>query len=172
MDKWLSISQLSEVTGIPETTVRRYTNKFINYFRFEKRSRGKKFHPDSVEVLNRIAALYADDYEAIEIENALAKDFPIGVGEEKEETTKQPPVKSIEQQFNEFKEQQERFNRELLNQMQEQQDYIKNSLDKRDKALMNTVNEMQETRKLLAASQEKEEANKKRWWRFWKKKHK
>lgn len=165
MEKWLSISQLSEITGIPETTVRRYTNKFINYFRYEKRSRGKKFHPGSVEVLNRIAALYADDYEAMEIENALAKDFPINIGND-EETTKQPPAKSIEQQFNEFKEQQEEFNKKLLQELKEQQNYIKNSIDKRDHELMNTLNEMQETRRALVASQEE---NKKRWWQFWRK---
>ncbi len=62
MDSWLSVSQLSEMTEIPETTVRRYTHKFQDFFRYEKRGRGKKFHPDSIKVIQRIASLYEEDY--------------------------------------------------------------------------------------------------------------
>lgn len=69
--------------------------------------------------------------------------------------------------FEEFKEQQQDFNKELLNQLQQQQDYIKNSLEERDKKLMEAIRESQETRKLIAAAQE-EEKNKKKWWQIWK----
>lgn len=165
MDTWLSISQLSEVTEIPETTVRRYTNKFQAFFRYEKRGRGKKFHPDSIEVIKRIALLYEQDYEAEEIEKILAQDFPITVSDDDQSTTNQPPVKSIEQQFDEFKEQQEDFNEKLLEHLQEQQDYINKSIDRRDQELMQTLKEMQETKKLLI---EQQKTTKKKWWQFWK----
>lgn len=163
MNEWLSISQLSAVTGIPETTVRRYTNKFMKYFRYEKRSRGKKFHPSSVELLNRIASLYASDYEAVEIERLLERDFPMTI-DDNQEPTIQPPVKSIEQQFNEFREQQEDFNKQLLQQITQQQEYIKNSLEKRDRELTETMNKMLESKKEIVSTQES-----KKWWRFWKK---
>ena len=68
--------------------------------------------------------------------------------------------------FEEFKEQQQDFNKELLNQLKNQQDYIQNSLLERDKKLMEALRETQETRKLIAVAPEEEE-NKKKWRQFW-----
>jgi hypothetical protein len=65
-------------------------------------------------------------------------------------------------EFEKFKEQQMTFNRELLQQLQKQQQYIQESLERRDKTLMETVREIQETKLLTAATQQK------RWWQFWK----
>ncbi|WP_342047808.1 hypothetical protein [Bacillus sp. OTU530] len=49
----------------------------------------------------------------------------------------------ILREFGEFKEQQMAFNRELLQQLQKQQQYIQESLERRDKALIETVREIQ-----------------------------
>lgn len=67
--------------------------------------------------------------------------------------------------FDEFKQQQQDFNKELLIQLKQQQDYIQNNLEERDRKLMEALRESQETRKLIAATQE--EQKKKKWWRFW-----
>lgn len=66
--------------------------------------------------------------------------------------------------FEAFTEQQENFNKELIEQLKKQQSYIENSLLERDKKLMEALRETQETRKLIAAAEE----NKKPWWKFWK----
>ena len=68
-------------------------------------------------------------------------------------------------EFKEFKIQQEQFNKELLSQLQKQQEYIQNSLLERDKNLMQAIRETQETQKLIAAA--KEEKLMKKWWKFW-----
>ena len=47
------------------------------------------------------------------------------------------------------------FNQELLQQLQKQQQYIQESLERRDKSLMEAVREMQETKRLTAATEEK-----------------
>src|SRR5690625_440596 len=160
MDKWLSISQLSEVTGIPETTVRRYANKFDKYFRYEHRGRGKKYHPDSIEIIKRIAFLFSEDYEFIDIDSILSKEFSFII--KNEETTIQPRVKSLYKQFDEFNKEQEEFNNKLLKKIQEQQDYIQNYIDRRDEEYLNVLNQLQESKKQLAATKEK------KWWQFWK----
>lgn len=160
MDKWLSISQLSEVIDIPETTVRRYANKFDKYFRYEHRGRGKKYHPDSMEIIKRIAFLYSEDYEITDIDSILSKEFSFTI--ENEKTTIQPRMKSLEQQFDEFKKQQEEFNSQLLKKIQEQQDYIQNYIGTRDEELLNVLSQLQESKKQLSATKEK------KWWHFWK----
>lgn len=66
--------------------------------------------------------------------------------------------------FEAFTEQQDNFNKELIEQLKKQQSYIENILLERDKKLMEALRETQETRKLIAAAEE----NKKAWWKFWK----
>lgn len=63
-------------------------------------------------------------------------------------------------EFKEFKIQQEQFNKELLSQLQKQQEYTQSSLLERDKNLMQAIRETQETQKLTAAF-EKEKRKKK-----------
>lgn len=67
----------------------------------------------------------------------------------------------IEQQEERF-EKQEQFNRTLLERLDQQQQYIEERLNKRDETLVQSLREVQETRKLIAAAEEKrEEENKK-----------
>jgi len=162
MEKWLSVSQINDETSIPETTIRRYLNSFSEYFRAEKIGRGMKYHPDSVAILKRIYSLYNEDYETPEIQKLLDMEFAITVEEQKDETTIQPPSVILEREFEEFKQQQQEFNKQLLKQLQEQQKYIKNSIESRDQKLMQALNEIQETKKQIAMTEEK------RWWEFWK----
>ncbi|MGM0875621.1 MAG: DUF3967 domain-containing protein [Bacillota bacterium] len=66
----------------------------------------------------------------------------------------------IEQQ-EERNEQQERFNKVLLDKLDQQQKYIEERFNKRDETLIQSLREVQETRKLIAAAKEKEEESKK-----------
>lgn len=66
------------------------------------------------------------------------------------------------EEFKAFREQQQVFNQELLEQLKKQQEYINSSLKERDKNLMIAMKESLETQKLLAA------ASQKKWWQLWK----
>lgn len=68
--------------------------------------------------------------------------------------------------FKDFKENQENFNKELLNQLQKQQEYISDKLEERDQKLMLTLKETMETKRQFAITSA--EVSKKRWWKFWK----
>ena len=61
-----------------------------------------------------------------------------------------------------IEEQQEDFKKQFL----KQEAYIKDSLEQRDKTLISTLREMQESQKEIAASLS-EEKNKKKWWQLW-----
>lgn len=69
-------------------------------------------------------------------------------------------------EFTSFKANQENFNKELLNQLQKQQEYISNKLEERDQKLMLTLKETLETKRQLAITSA--EVSKKKWWEFWK----
>src|SRR5699024_12620862 len=108
--EWLSVTQLSKTLEIPETTTRRYLNTFDKYFRWEQIGRGKKYDPDSVEILQRIAMLYSEDRETFEIKKILADEYAYTNDEEiNGAATNDPPAYDISGQRNEFHENQERF---------------------------------------------------------------
>src|SRR5699024_2076936 len=123
--EWLSVTQLSKTLEIPETTTRRYLNTFDEYFRWEQIGRGKKYDPDSVEILQRIAMLYSADRETFEIKKILADEYAFTIDEENNgAATNDPPAYDISGKLDEFQENQESFNKQLLNLLNEQQKYI------------------------------------------------
>jgi|SRR5699024_7414441 len=148
MNEWLSVTQLSKQLEIPETTVRRYLNNFDEYFRAEQIGRGKKYHPDAIEILQRIAMLYSIDRETIEIKSILANEYAFSTEENgQNEATTVPPY-NISRQFDEFQQKQEEFNRQLLQQLHEQQEYIKQLIDSRDQ-------DIQEAKRFVSPEKER-----------------
>src|SRR5690625_3666476 len=136
MVDWLSVSQLSKMLEIPETTIRRHLNNFEEYFRSEQMGRGKKYHPSSVEILQRIATLYDGDRETIEIKRLLADEYAFEVEEiDEDDITMYPPAYDVSGKLDEFQQKQEKFNKELLEQLLEQQKYIKELAESRDSAV-------------------------------------
>lgn len=136
MVEWLSVAQLSKVLEIPETTVRRYLNNFEEYFRSEQIGRGKKYHPSSVEILQRIAILYDSSRETVEIRKILADEYAFEVLEINEnETIMHPPAYDVSSKLDEFQQRQEKFNKELLELLFEQQKYIRELAESRDSAV-------------------------------------
>lgn len=75
------------------------------------------------------------------------------------------------EEFKSFKEQQldynaqlMNFNRELLERLDKQEEYIKSSIEERDRKLMLALRETLETKQQLAFTEQEE----KKWWKFWK----
>lgn len=69
-------------------------------------------------------------------------------------------------EFQIFKEQQMKFNQELISKIEQRDQYISEHLEKRDNALMDSIRLIQEQKQLEHAVSE--ENNK--WWQFWTKK--
>lgn len=157
LDEWLSVSELSSNLKIPETTVRRHLNKFDKYFRYEKRGKGKKYHPEAMAILNKIATLYSEGYESDYIDEVLSRNFAFFVEDTNDDNTQIELVSNLEikKQFEEFKKQQEEFNKELIKELNNQQEFIKNHLEERDKKLMIALNELQNSKNKKLEGQKK-----------------
>src|SRR5699024_12578178 len=85
------------------------------YFRWEQIGRGKKYDPDSVEILQRIAMLYSADRETFEIKKILADEYAFTIDEENNgAATNDAPAYDISGKLDEFKENQESINKKLL----------------------------------------------------------
>jgi hypothetical protein len=86
--------------------------------------------------------------------------------EEKEDHRDSKRYEEVIQQLSDHIGKQEEFNQELINRLEQQQKYIEERLNERDKMLVaslkESLKEAQETRKLLAASQEEQKKS------FWK----
>lgn len=151
MVEWLSVAQLSKTLEIPETTVRRYLGNFEEYFRSEQIGRGRKFHPESVEILQRIAMLYGQDYDTAGIKRILSDEYAFSVESMSERgATTQPPAYDLGGKLDAFQQQQEEFNKKLLQQLVEQQKYINELVESRDK-------EVEENKRLFSPEEKRAE---------------
>lgn len=70
------------------------------------------------------------------------------------------------EEFRDFKENQIELNRELIDQIKKQQEYIENLLEERDQRLVIALKESMAAQKLIAVSSQES----KKWWEFWKRK--
>lgn len=72
---------------------------------------------------------------------------------------------NLEKKFDSYIEQQTAFQQALLSELKKRDEYIDNALRTRDERLTQTMSELLETKRLIAAAQEQP---KKKWYQFWK----
>ncbi|KML31054.1 MerR family transcriptional regulator [Priestia sp. D51] len=82
MTKWLSVKELSEETSIPTSTIRRYIDKFKDFFIQKEDHRPKQYEAAAATVLLKIKQLYDEGCQAEEINEALQKEFSLTTSED------------------------------------------------------------------------------------------
>jgi DNA-binding transcriptional MerR regulator len=164
--QWLTITELAEQTNIPDTTIRRYIAKFPDFFTFKGGSRSRRYEDTAIKVLVRIKNLYDAGYETDQVDAFLRKEFAVIIDGDKEveDNDKATPTLATAEDIADIKQalqQQQEFNKQLLEKLEQQERYIKESLEKRDRQLMESLKIMQEERKALieAAATSKERAS-------------
>ena len=166
--KYLTIMELEEQTNIPGTTIRRYIQKFPDFFVAMGGNRGKRYDEMAIKVLARIKNLFDNGYETDGVDSIIRNEFPIVVDSDKDEKDKENNKLNLAtaEDIAEIKEalkEQQQFNKVLLEKLDHQEKYIKESIEKRDQILMESLRNMQEGKqKELAATTE--ETPKKSWW--------
>lgn len=170
-EKWVSVAELAKLALVPESTTRRYLSRYDQFFRYDERARGKRYHPESVAVISLIQTMYGEGMEAEEIEQALAKQFPINVVTDHSlTTTDHPPApmvatrSDLEAVLSELLTVRE----ELASLRQENRELHKeldNRMDERDRRLMEAMQQKIEARKEIAAAAE--EVKPRKWYYFW-----
>lgn len=77
MEKWYSVAELAEVTGISEPTLRRYLLTFKLYVVSTGGKRARKYDPATVKLLSRVKSLYDSGYETDGIKELIRNEFPL-----------------------------------------------------------------------------------------------
>ncbi|SFH67342.1 Protein of unknown function [Priestia megaterium] len=177
MMDWMNINEISKVIDTPAPTVRRYIQKHQAFLNTKKQGKKILLHPDSIELLKKIRKWYVvDNMIDIEIDNKLKTSgykAVIDVESINHESIEQELdsssldfVKAMFKEQRTINEQLMENNKLLVEEIKEiKQSYkeSENKREQRDLALMEIVRSMQETKKSIAASEEK-----KKWWEFWK----
>lgn len=142
MQEWYSILELAEKTGISEPSLRRYITKFHPYFMSKGGNRAKKYHSTAIDILLRIKKLYDAGYETSGLAEIIKNEFPVIVSDDEDEKTKgilSVPALATGEEVAELKKvlfevnqklaKQEEFNTLLIQKLEDQNRFIKESLE-------------------------------------------
>ena len=159
-------SDIADVLQIQESTLRKYCLLLEKSgYEFLKNEQGHRaFFDNDVIVLRKMIALKNDTDMTLEeaVKSVMAwrkgTDITVRDTEEKQYIAR---YNDLMKEFKSFQEQQMNFNKELIQEVRSQREYIENRLEQRDQLLMQSIRESLEVRKEIAATQ------KKRWWKFW-----
>jgi len=174
---WITINDISKMINTPVPTVRRYIQKHQPFLNTKKQGKKILLHPDSIELLKKIRKWYVvDNLIDIEIDNKLkASGYKAVIDvesinhesiEQELDSSSLDFVKAMFKEQRAINEQLMENNKLLVEEIKEIKQSYKEGESKReqrDLALMEIVRSMQETKKSIAASEEK-----KKWWEFWK----
>jgi hypothetical protein len=172
-EKAYTTKEISTTLSIGDSTLRKWCIALEkNRFNFIRNDANKRLFVDhDLVILRHFQTLVQDnnmplDNAAMVVVDRFGKGaFEVGTGivpHQKEEEQRDlmrsnEVLKELQEHIkrqNDFILQQEQFNKELISRLEKQQNYIEERLNERDRALVDTVREMQETRKLIAATQE------------------
>lgn len=160
-------SDIADLFGIQESTLRKYCLLLEKSgYEFLKNEHGHRaFFDDDVIVLRKMIAFKNDADMTLEeaVKSVVAwkngNDITVRDTEEMRYVAR---YNDLMEEFKTFQQQQMEFNKELIDEIRGQREYIENRLEQRDRLLMQSIRESMEVRKEIAAASEK------KWWRFWK----
>lgn len=171
---------VSRILGVQESTLRKYCSLMQKHnFEFNKNSVGHRvFYKKDIEVIKRIVDL--KNASSMTLNQAVKTILDSNINDIDDitdiDSVSNPDLSRLLDEFTAYKNEQMKFNKEqrefnkkLIEQLQQQDQYIKNNLEERDKKLMISMKESMESRRQLAAAIEAVEQRKKRkpWWKFW-----
>lgn len=164
---------VSNILGVQASTLRKYCALMQKHgYEFNKNNVGHRiFYQKDIEIIKEIVDL--KNSGSLTLNEAFKTILHSDISDTTDiEPITNPNYDKIAEQFEEFKNEQMQFNKTLLEQLGKQEDYIKNSINERDRKLMTALKESIETKKQIAEIAEEvakeKERNKKYWWQFWK----
>ncbi len=168
----LTVKEVASLVDESVHVVRNWLKEFKTYIPLEKSDAGYNlFNEQAINVIQTIKELHRKNgYSIKQIEHYLmtgGKEFVPRPSPAAEEllANELKEIRSNMKEIHNMLEQQEKFNRALVEKLDKQQQYIDESIKSRDEILMKTIRELQETKRIEAAKEE-ENPNKK-WWKFW-----
>lgn len=184
----LTISQIAKELNMPESTARYYRDRFIDYIPFVGKGRGKKYRPETVEILRFIAEGFNRNLTAMEIEEGLSRMVARNIEVEEETATtiaaaqQQWEDRGISMQIEVGEKFQQMLNQftlameviadqkeeiaelrktvaELQSEQNKQEKKMESKLKSNDEKLVEVIKEVQETKKQIETTKSSS------WWR-------
>ena len=162
MELMYDTEMVSKVLGVQSSTIRKYCALMQKYgYEFNKNSVGHRvFYTKDISIIKEIVEL--KNSGSLTLTDAVRTILNLDIADITDiESMPSLSYEKILKEFEEFKNQQMEFNKKLLEQLEKQEDYIKNSINERDLKLIAAIKESIETRKQIA------EERRKSWWQFW-----
>lgn len=159
-------SNIADILHVQESTVRKYCLLLEKSgYEFLKNEQGHRaFFDHDLIVLKKMMSLKSGAdmtlEEAVKSVIAWKNRSDIAVGDT-EEIRYIKHYNDLAEEFKTFQEQQMNFNKELIQEIRNQQEYIEQRLEQRDRLLIQSLRETLEVRKEIATAEKK-------WWQFWK----
>ena len=159
-------SNIADILHVQESTVRKYCLLLEKSgYEFLKNEQGHRaFFDHDLIVLKKMMSLKSGAdmtlVEAVKSVVAWKNRSDIAVGDT-EEMRYIKHYNDLAEEFKTFQEQQMNFNKELIQEIRNQQEYIEQRLEQRDRLLIQSLRETLEVRKEIVTA-------KKKWWQFWK----
>ncbi|RDZ05534.1 hypothetical protein C3744_29470 [Priestia megaterium] len=162
--EWLTVLAIEKQTGIPNATIRRYIRNHGHHLNIRKKGKTYFIADESMNVMERIRALYDEGKTLEQVEEALIKaGTPMTVTVIEDDERMDVNVGEALVSLDERMDEQNKIIQSLVEQMQKQQealqkqqDFITNTLEERDKRLLEVIRETQETKKQIAAANNEE----------------
>lgn len=165
-EKWYSIKEMSEKTGIPHQTLRRYLDAHSYYLKTRKEHKSVYISSDCVEMIETIRNLYGQGKKAQEVDETIrTMGATVTITIEDENEQKLVPVNEVILHLTQEIQQQKAATEQLVlalqqqaattshllekqqEQLEQQQKYIDERMESRDQKLMQMMNEMMEQKK-------------------------
>lgn len=181
---WLSAEEVAKEIKVSAMTIKRNCQTYNSFLKFQQGEKNKYLiHQECIPVFQFIAKMRNKrNLQTKQIIELLSKEgFPEYIDIEPIQTTKQQPEQTqvrkgivtveelnkivSERVSEQLKKHEENLKEWLTEQQKQQQDFQKaivQRMNERDQNLMTMIRETQETKKLLAATQQK------KWWQLWK----
>ncbi|WP_144518856.1 DUF3967 domain-containing protein [Bacillus thuringiensis] len=181
---WLSAEEVAKEIKVSAMTIKRNCQTYSSFLKFQQGEKNKYLiHQECIPIFQFIAKMRNKrNLQTKQIIKLLSKEgFSEYIDIEPIQTTKQQPEQiQVGQGFvdvqefdrivaervsEQLKKHEENLKKWLTEQQKQQQDFQKmmvQKMNERDQNLMAMIRETQETKKLIAATQQK------KWWQFWK----
>ncbi|MGO0658955.1 DUF3967 domain-containing protein [Bacillus mycoides] len=181
---WLSAEEVAKEIKVSAMTIKRNCQTYDSFLKFQQGEKNKYLiHRECIPVFQFIAKMRNKrNLQTKQIIELLSKErFPEYIDIEPIQTTEQQTEQTrvrqgviavqeldrivTERVSEQLKKHEESLKEWLIEQQKQQQDFQKaviQRIDERDQSLMTMIRETQETKKLIAATQQK------KWWQFWK----
>lgn len=183
--EYFTVAEIEKETKIPHQTIRRYMKIHGHYLVMKKGHKSFLIYQSSINTLSRIRSLYSEGKNSKEVDDFLSDNgFALHLDNENahdpnhEHMKKGVPDTLLELKqgmvmLHEKMNEQEKFNRLLLEKIIEQnekiefqQKYIDEKLIKRDAVLLRSLRDVMEQKRIEGPDQQEE---KKKWFNFWSK---